>query len=180
MLGMIKRWVGQEPDSTVGVTHASLAALRTPLAPRYDAGLVASLTGDHRDLLERFVRIGRVAERGRLEELPPLLAAFKIALQKHLIEKNVRFYNYVENSLVDEENLRLIRRFRREMNGIARGLSDFLKKYDRFDLDESMRQPMLKEYAIVGSQLAQRLHREERSVFPLYQAICDEAGKRKS
>ena len=80
MLGMIKRWVGQEPDSTVGVTHASLAALRTPLAPRYDAGLVASLTGDHRDLLERCVRIGRVAERGRLDELPPLLAASAVVL----------------------------------------------------------------------------------------------------
>lgn len=170
MFELLKRLVGQDQRQEGVGLPIKMAALRAPLAPQYDANLLSLLSADHRGLLDQFLAIGTVVEHGQLGELPPLLASFKVALQKHLIEKNVRFYNYIENSLAtDSENLRLIRRFRREMNSSARGLADFIKKYDRLDLAESVRPPMLREYAEVASELAQRIEREENKIFPLYQ-----------
>jgi Hemerythrin HHE cation binding domain len=166
----IKRWVGQEPQSKRAVPRASLPepALRTP---HFDATLLATLRTDHQDLLDRFKQIGRLAELGRVGELPALLTSFKIALQSHLIAKNVRFYNYIENLIADDEDtLRSIRNFRREMNAISGGIMDFVKKYQRYDFDEARRVAMLKDYPAIGGLLVLRIKREESQVFPLYRS----------
>lgn len=136
----------------------------------YDAALVASLTQDHHDLVHLFQRIGRLAESGDHMAIPPLLVSFKTRLESHLIAENVRFYNYVENSLRDDsENLALIRSFRREMNAIARGVVDFVKKYQISRFSEDDRRAFLDDYQAVGRLLAERIEREEHSLYPLYQ-----------
>jgi len=150
------------------VINTSVAAR----VPRYDSSLIPSLKHDHHNLVEVFEQIGRLAEMGRFRELPATLVAFKTALEGHVITENVRFYNYVENSLAgDDENLQLIRSFRREMNVIARSVVDFVKKYQRYDFDEHTRQAFLREYAAVGGLLAQRIQREEGNLYPLYQQM---------
>ena len=111
---------GMLPSQMGDVVTAASAIGR---APSYDSRLIESLKHDHHSLVELFQQIGQTAERGRFHELPALLVAFKTGLESHVIAENVRFYNYVENSLSgDEENLLLIRSFRREMNAIARGV----------------------------------------------------------
>ena len=66
---------------------------------------------------------------------------------------------------------KLIRDFRREMNGIARAVVDFVKKYHMYEFDEYTRRSFLKEYAAVGGLLAQRIQREESNLYPLYQPV---------
>jgi hypothetical protein len=81
----------------------------------------------------------------------------------------VRFYNYVENAMQgDAESTALVRSFRREMNAIARGVVDFVKKYQLSAFDLQMRQEFLADYQTVYGLLAQRIEREESSLYPLY------------
>jgi hypothetical protein len=171
MLDMIKRWIGKEAEPQRMPLRPS-NGIPAARVPRYDSSLIPSLKHDHHNLVEMFEQIGRLAEMGRFRELPATLVAFKTALESHVISENVRFYNYVENSLAgDDENIQLIRSFRKEMNGIARGVVDFVKKYHRYDFDESTRQAFLREYAAVGGLLAQRIQREESNLYPLYQQV---------
>jgi hypothetical protein len=170
MLDMTAGEIGEEPGRTAVALDNLISAILGPSAPRYDASLLISLKEGHRDLITQFVSIGHFAQRGPLGEMPATLASFKLALQKHLITINVGFYTYIEYNLAgDEENLRLIHSFRRELNTSARSLARFIEKYDRFDLKETQRQLLLKDYAKVGSLLAQRIQREEANIFPLYQ-----------
>jgi hypothetical protein len=168
MFDLLKRWMGNEaPAAPPPRQSAAPAAARSPA---YDSRLIESLKHDHHDLVELFQQIGEVAERGRFHELPQKLMAFKTGLESHVISENVRFYNYVENSLAsDEENLALIRSFRREMNAIARGVVDFVKKYQRAQFNEGVREMFLRDYAVVGGLLTQRIQREEANLYPLYQ-----------
>lgn len=171
MLDTIRRWMGHAPEPKRMPQHAPIS-VSAPRVPRYDSSLISSLKHDHHNLVDLFEQIGRLAELGRFRELPAMLVAFKTALESHVIAENVRFYNYVENTLVgDDENIQLIRDFRREMNGIARAVVDFVKKYHLYEFDEYTRKSFLKEYAAVGGLLAQRIQREESNLYPLYQPV---------
>lgn len=174
MLELLRRIVGMAPAPE----PPSLPAYRpvlTPSKPRpptFDSRLIESLKHDHAELVHLFDQIGRVAEQHRCHELPAMLVAFKTRLEGHLIAENVRFYNYVEHSLQgDDEDLALIRSFRREMNTIARGVVDFVKKHQRGPFDDRMRHLFLIDYRAVGALLTQRIEREESSLYPLYQPM---------
>ncbi|KAB8175653.1 hemerythrin domain-containing protein [Lysobacter maris] len=177
MLGFMRRLVGQPqqrraPKGTAAVEQAAtLGTMSTPARPiAYDAGLVPALKQDHNDLVALFDEIGSCARHDRFEEIPPLLTRFKMNLEAHLIAENVRFYNYVERALEgDSENTMLIRSFRREMNAIARGVVDFVKKYQLNAFDEASKSAFIDDYQAVGDLLAQRIQREEASLYPLYQ-----------
>jgi hypothetical protein len=98
-----------------------------------------------------------------------MLNAFKVHLEGHLIAENVRFYNYVENAMQgDSESTALVRSFRREMNAIARGVVDFVKKYQLSTFDQQVREEFMADYKTVYGLLAQRIEREESSLYPLY------------
>ncbi len=135
----------------------------------YDADLVPALKNDHKALVQMYGEVGQIAERGEFNQIPQMLLAFKVYLEGHLIAENVRFYNYVEGTMQnDPENIALIRSFRREMNAIARGVVDFVKKYQLAEFDASLRQEFMNDYKTVGGLLAQRIEREESSLYPLY------------
>lgn len=175
LLGFMRRLMGGQPSGQKGD-----AAPRTPIQfdvpvarPRqikYDPALVPALEKDHRELVALFKEIGQCAKLDEFADVPALLLSFKTRLEAHLIAENVRFYNYVENSLQDDaENSMLIRSFRREMNSIARGVVDFVKKYQISNFDVAARRDFLDDYNTVGGLLTQRIEREENSLYPLYQ-----------
>lgn len=168
MFAAIRRLFGKpapsEPTPVRPLSH------RNPAAPRFDAQLVPQLTHDHRELVHAYEQIGMLPERDRWDLLPSQLLAFKSQLEAHLLAENVRFYNYVEYTLRDdEENFSLIRDFRREMNAIARGVIEFVKKYQHPLISSAERGAFLTDYRHVGALLVQRIQREEGSLYPLYQ-----------
>jgi hypothetical protein len=135
----------------------------------YDADLVPALKKDHKALVQMYGEVGQLADRGEFNQIPQMLLAFKVYLEGHLIAENVRFYNYVESTMQsDPENTALIRSFRREMNAIARGVVDFVKKYQLAQFDDQLREEFMNDYKTVGGLLAQRIEREEASLYPLY------------
>ncbi|WP_343793276.1 hypothetical protein [Dokdonella soli] len=85
--------------------------------------------------------------------------------------ENVHFYVYLEQSFRgDEENKALIHDFRREMNGIARGVVEFVRRYQQAPVSADNCAAFLKEYEAVGKLLVMRIEREEGNLYPLYQA----------
>lgn len=138
----------------------------------YDAGLVPALKRDHADLVKLYGAIGERAQQGDFQQVPQMLMAFKVHLEGHLIAENVRFYNYVESAMqADPESTALVRSFRREMNAIARGVVDFVKKYQISTFDQQARDEFAADYKTVYGLLAQRIEREESSLYPLYMPI---------
>lgn len=172
MIGLIRKVLGTEPrQSPRGAVREPDASMRAPRAIAYDAALVPALMRDHGDLVQQFTDIGDLAMERRYAAVPAMLTTFKTHFEGHLIAENVRFYNYVENSMQDDpENLALIRSFRREMNAIARGVVDFVKKYQIHHFDQRTHEAFLEDHRAVGALLAQRIEREESSLYPLYQS----------
>ena len=174
MLEIFRRILGGKKGSSSQALPQGLPASnqqrRGGFAINYDPDLVPALKRDHADLVKQFGAIGDGAKQGNYREIPQMLNAFKVHLEGHLIAENVRFYNYVENSMQhDPDNVTLVRSFRREMNAIARGVVDFVKKYQTVEFDQRMRDEFMTDYQTVGSLLAQRIQREESSLYPLYQ-----------
>ncbi len=135
----------------------------------YDPRLVDSLLHDHAELGTLFARIGELQSAGIYGEMRALLVNFKSRLEAHLLTESVRFYNYLEQALADEPNdAEIMRDFRREMNGIARGVIEFVKKYQQSTFDTADQKRFAADYAAVGKILEQRLDSEENNLYPLY------------
>jgi hypothetical protein len=172
VLDFLRKWLGggQEPRSrALPQGMPTVEQRKAGFGIAYDPELVPSLKRDHADLVKLYGAIGETARQGDFGQIPMMLNAFKVHLEGHLIAENVRFYNYVENSMQgDAESTALVRSFRREMNAIARGVVDFVKKYQLASFDETMRQEFMADYQTVYGLLAQRIEREESSLYPLY------------
>lgn len=138
---------------------------------RHDPMLMDSLEKDHVLLKALFQRIGTLLEQNQIDEIRGELVNFKTRLEAHILTENVRFYTYLEQSLAgDMHNAELMRDFRREMNTIARGVVSFVKKYQSIHVTaQQFRAEFADDYRAVGELLAQRLEREENSLYPLYQ-----------
>lgn len=173
-MGLLSRLFGRpDPISATHTRPVSDLYARVAAPSRgliYDPQLIKSLEKDHGDLVSLFGLIGDCARNGNYTRIPQLLTDFKTGFEAHLIAENVRFYNYVETSLEnDQENYALIRSFRREMNQIARGVVAFVKQYQLSHFSEEARRTFIDDYESVGALLTQRIEREERSLYPLYQ-----------
>jgi len=169
MLDLLRRFIGQ-PAAAPAPPAPTMAPPQPARAPVYDSRLVEALKHDHQELIHLFEQIGRLIDAKRFDLIPSQLVAFKTRLEAHLLTENVRFYNYVEHSLQeDPEDLALIRDFRREMNSIARAVVEFVKKYQRLGVDQTMQVAFVMDYRAVGGLLVQRIEREEGNLYPLYQ-----------
>lgn len=172
MLNRFRKWLGggQGPKSQALPQGIPAPEQRREAGISYDADLVPALKRDHVDLVGLYVAIGDEASRGDFQQVPQMLMSFKMHFEGHLIAENVRFYNYVENAVShDPETTDLVRSFRKEMNAIAKGVVDFVKKYQLPDFDQKAREEFMAEYRVVGGLLTQRVEREEMSLYPLYQ-----------
>lgn len=131
--------------------------------------LINDLRGDHAELLEQYAGIEKLAVEGRYASIPPVLSAFKANFDIHILNENLHFYCYVEQKLSGTpDKLDVIKAFRTEMNGIARGVVNFVKKYNMAGVRPSNGGEFLVELRQVGKLLVQRIQREEQDLYPLY------------
>ena len=166
-MGFFNRLFGKkEPVAQPAImSHAG----STPRAISYDPTLIERLKGDHEDLVALYQRIGTLLEAGQFGDIRSELVNFKTRFEAHILTENVRFYVYLEQHLPDAHDMDLMRDFRREMNTIARGVVDFVKKYQFAAFDTAVREQFVNDYSAVGALLAQRIEREESNLYPLYQ-----------
>ena len=147
----------------------------TPKASRdhsrfnFSPSLVASLKGDHVELIKLHADLARLATEGRYTALPAALAAFKSKFDLHVLNENLHLYCYVEEKATarpDDQDM--IRGFRSEMNAIARAVVNFVKKYRSEGVDAQTAPEFLVEARQVGALLLKRIEREEKELYTLY------------
>ena len=175
-MGLFSRWFksrNKEADNEHSLEHA-ITDRKDNRTIKYDARLVEHLKHDHGDIVAAYMQLAEDAQAGRFNKIQDGLTAFKTKLNAHLLTENVRFYVYLEQSLVnDEHNLMIMRDFRREMNSIAKGAVDFVKTFQLSPVNQYNRDEFLQAHAAVGALLARRIELEESSLYPLYQPSTD-------
>jgi len=171
-MGIFSDWFKRKPVDTRRPENRLLHSIPPPARSiQFDPNLVDSLKDDHIELVQAYGRLGEEAEAGRFGGISEGLIAFKTRLEAHLLTENVRFYVYLEQSMGgDPENMAIIRSFRQEMNGIARGVVDFVRRYQQQPLHAGNRDAFMQEYEAVGKLLVMRVEREENNLYPLYHA----------
>ncbi|MGH8539433.1 MAG: hemerythrin domain-containing protein [Stenotrophobium sp.] len=135
----------------------------------YSPTLIQSLEGDHAELLQMYTQVDQMLKRGDYEAIVPALGTFKTKLDVHILNENLRFYCYLEEHLAGSpDELNVMKDFRREMNDIARGVVNFVRKYQMAGVTLSNHKNFGNEFQQVGALLAQRIEREERGLYILY------------
>lgn len=168
-MGFFRKLFGGDEAAQAALVAAPIQPARTA-AVGYDPDLMETLLGHHAQLGALFERIGRSAKAGDYAKVRTLLVRFKTSLQGHILTENVRFYAYLEKMLAkDPENSRIIHEFRREMNTIARQVTEFVSAWQESDFASAeQRAQFLVQYREVGKLLEQRLDNEEGKLYPLY------------
>lgn len=135
----------------------------------YDPRLLNELLRDHAELGWLFGRIGDTAKAGDAGEARSLLITFKARLKAHIVAENVRFYDYLEQSLTSgSDTARMVSRYRREMTNIAGEVLAFIDRYQSSAFGPSDRLQFAAEYEVVGRALEHRLDSEEDNLYRLY------------
>jgi hypothetical protein len=151
-------------------TVPSAKAVQDKSRFHYSPDLIASLKGDHAELLRLYGEIEKMAIAGRFATIPGALAAFKSKFDVHILNENLHFYCYVEQRLGRRpDDLQLMRDFRTDMNTIARDVVNFVKAYRTYGVRPSTGDEFLAELRAVGALLVQRVEREEKDLYALYQ-----------
>jgi hypothetical protein len=137
----------------------------------YDPTLINGLKKDHSGLVNIYQRLWSEGyERQDFRQLAHLLTLFKSNFQAHLIKENVRFYVYLEQSLVDDvHTLQIVKDFRADMNEIASAVVHFCKRYTHEAFSEEMIRDFKRDYQQIGEALTRRVGLEEQELYTLYQ-----------
>jgi hypothetical protein len=155
--------------SFLGFDGPSLKDIEDDSRIRYSPELIPQLKDDHAGLLRLHGQIEALAMGGRFAEIAPALRTFKSKFDLHTLTENVKFYCYLEENLGRKPGaLRTIREFRREMNTIARGVVNFVRKYQESGVTAANGAGFLTELRAIGALLVQRVQREEHDLYPLY------------
>jgi hypothetical protein len=174
-MGIFSSWFKRKPAADPAPAQSApaqnvLSNLAQPQRTiRYDQNLVTNLKKDHIELVYMYTQLGDDVHNDRFERIADTLLAFKTRLEAHLLVENLRFYVYLEQSLAnDADNVGLIRDFRQEMNRIARGVVEFVKRYQQQRVTHENQAAFMHDYNEVGRLLTLRIEREESNLYPLY------------
>lgn len=135
----------------------------------YDPNLIKNLLSDHAELFSVFGKIVAGSQSGDYTSVADNMDKFKRALQKHLIQENVKLYVYLEHALENNSGtVDIVRGFHREMDGIGRVVMGFFDRYKDIERQESLRAAFKEDLDKIAAALTDRVGREESTLYPLY------------
>lgn len=135
----------------------------------YKPELIDSLKGDHQHLFKIYGELIDLTNSNEFIKIPGKLGELKLALQGHVLVENVQFYVYVQEKHKDDPiNAEFIKDVRREMNGIARVVVDFVKKYQMKVFTTEVKAAFFEELNAIGEALTKRVEMEEAQLYTLY------------
>ena len=146
--------------------------LRPGLSLTYDPALVKSLKDDHQSLIQIFQQIDTACQALDIAGCKDALRRFQSRLTDHLIVENTRFYLYVKNAMKasDPASAGIARSFQAEMHQIAKVVTSFVDKYSQ-NGEMIQSAAFAQELQGIGRALAERIGREEQTLYPLYVPI---------
>lgn len=168
-MGLISRLFGGDNKISEAITQFDQPASTGAGGIRFDPGLVGRLKGEHQELVKIFTAIKDAVADGRFSSVPDLLASFKHTFLNHLGEENVKFYVYMQQCIVlDEETMRFVSGVRREMNDIARAVMKFVDRYIVALPSPATLDSFNNELEQIGEVLVKRVQMEESRLYSLY------------
>ena len=136
----------------------------------YDSELIGRLRGHHDALFDLSVKARDAAQASKFDETRKYVNKFRLLLNEHLLEKNLRVYTYLGCCLrSDSEGLEVTRDMRRETGAVSRKATLFITHYSDTGINEENQSAFLEELAQVIGELNQTFAREERTLHPMYQ-----------
>jgi regulator of sigma D len=164
--------VASTPSQAPEAPPADVAQAVAPgTAIRYHPDLIGKLTQDHQRLLQRFALTQAAARCGDVVQAAQHLEEFRVLLQDHLLTENVRLYVYLNHALAEDGSSRqLIRSFRHEMDDIGKAVVAFLNDYRDLAQHPEFAKEFSQALEGIGKVLAERIRREEETLYPLYAA----------
>lgn len=135
----------------------------------YDDKLIRHFLDHHRALVDLINKIRDSAQASRFEETGKYVNKFRLLLNEHLLEENLRLYTYLSYCLkADPEGSELMRDMRHEMGEIGRKVANFIKHHNEFGINQENKAKFLNELKNIVEALNDRLAREERSLYTMY------------
>lgn len=136
----------------------------------YDGELIGRLRSHHKALLDRLAKAGETAQASKFDDTRKCVHNFRLLLNEHLLEKNLRLYTYLTCCLkADPTGLELTRDTRRQTSGISRKATLFITHYTDVGINEENRTGFLAELAQIKDVLNDSFAHEERTLYTLYQ-----------
>ena len=156
----------QIPPETATSAPAPLST-----AVPYRPELVDKLKADHQELFRIYHRMADAAQQHKTDGIAADLAAFRRAFQSHILVENVSFYVYLERILAHSpEELGYVRALRKDMNGIAKAVSDFIHAWTTQPPTAHTAGRFAEQLSGIGKALVARVELEESSLYVLYVA----------
>ncbi len=154
-------------------TQSKDQAAPTETAPgtqiHYDADLITRFKGHHGVLVDLISKVRGNATAGNYEGTAKSVRKFKLMLNEHLLEENLRLYTYLSYCLKkDPEGSELMTDMRKEMAEIGRKVTRFIRHYEEHGVDSRNAAKFVEELDGIAEALADRIAREERSLYTLY------------
>ncbi len=136
---------------------------------KFSPSLINKLEDDHKTLLSIFTQIQDAYKARKYKLVQVKLKHFKMNLMDHLLVENLKLYVYLSHCLVnDDVNSQLVREFRTEMDGIAKAVMTFVKKYETIGVNKELAHYFERDLEKIGIALVERIMREEKTLYPLY------------
>ncbi len=137
---------------------------------RYSEQLIPNLTQDHVELVNLYGSFQQLIQHRHYSQIAQALEQLKSKFNLHIMQENLHFYCYLEQSFRTEpEQLEMIKAYRKEMNHISSAVVRFIKKWQIQEINDLNVTAFIEEYQAVGEVLAQRIHQEEHHLYTLYQ-----------
>jgi regulator of sigma D len=135
----------------------------------YSDDLIPHLKHDHVELLELYGAIAGFIQQEQYEYIAPALEELKSKFNLHIMQENLHFYCYLEQSCqAQADRLDMIKTYRKEMNAISAAVVRFIKKWQGQLIHPSNVSEFTQEYNAVGEVLVQRIDQEENHLYTLY------------
>ncbi|MEO6926320.1 MAG: hemerythrin domain-containing protein [Rhodanobacter sp.] len=163
----------KKQDQELDVTFADQLA-EQQVAPgtqlHYDSRLIMRLRAHHDALSGLASKAMESAQASRFDETKKHVRKFKLLLNEHLLERNLRLYTYLNCCLqLDPEGLDMTRNMRREMSDLSRKSTRFISRYEELGINEESKTAFVEELAQITASLVDRFAREEQSLYTMYQ-----------
>jgi len=141
-----------------------------PTGLAYDPGLIAEFLDTHQKLVYLHGHARSCAAVGDWKGTSAALGAFRIELTDHLVSEGIRLYVYLKQSLKDEPEVQAqMRHFATEMHGIGAAVMKYLDAVRDIATETYQRAGFIEQWDQIGGTLVQRIQREEKVLYPMYQ-----------
>jgi hypothetical protein len=146
-----------------------IVAVAAPAAIPYDPELITILLARQETLLGLLQEVRDAAKQRRYDEIHPLLAQLKAALDAYATQKEERCLSYLEQNLRDEAGRTVVKDIRGSATLTQRGLYVFLGHYQNLPINDANLKRFGRELDEVTREFRERLDRESGAMHPLYQ-----------